>query len=841
MASFLHDLRLAARTLLRAPGFAVIVVLTLGLGIGANAAIFSLTDQVLLRLLPVRNPSELVQLDGPGTFSGRTMNDRTFSYPTYVDLRDRNQVFAGLVARVPTPATFSLRGQAERIDAEIVSGNTFAVLGVSPVLGRPLTPEDDRVPGGHPVVVLGYGFWQRRFAGDPSVLNQVVTINETPMTVVGVAPAGFSGVVATAAPDVFVPMMMKAALTPTWDDLDNRRSRWVNIVGRLKPGLTAEQAKASLDVTYQQILAEELESVPAFAQASDTFHERYRAKTLVLLPAGRGLSTLREGVTTPLFVLMGMVGLVLLIACANVANLLLTRATARQREMAVRLALGASRRRLVGQMLAESLILAAGGGLAGLVFSIWLGDLLVGVLPFDGAIEAISTAPDLRVGLYTAGLSLVTALAFGLVPALQGSRLELNRTMRAEAGSVAAGGAPARFRKGLVIAQVALSMLLVAGAGLFAQSLYNLRHLDTGFDTAGLVSFSLDPSLNGYDQDGIRRFYDRLLTDIRALPGVQSASLGAIPLLTGNAASRTVDVQGYERKPDEDMNPWVNEVAPDYFRTMRTALVAGREFTETDIEGGRPVAIVNETFAHYFFGDESAIGRRFGWRGGADPGAIEIVGVVQDTFYAEMRQGSGGDHNDTPRMAFTPYRQGEELGEMTMYVRGAAGALGTLPNQLRETVRRADATIPVFDLQTVTDTMDRSLFTERILALLSAAFGLLATLLAAVGLYGVMAYTVSRRTREIGIRMALGAEHGRVLWLVLREVALLTGIGIVLGIPGALGLSRLVESQLFGVGAADPVTLAAAAATLAAVGLLAGYLPARRAARVEPLLALRYE
>ncbi|MGE0040996.1 MAG: ABC transporter permease [Vicinamibacterales bacterium] len=840
MSSFAHDLRHAFRTLSRAPGFALVVVLTLGLGIGANAAIFSLTDQVLLRLLPVRDPGSLVQLDGPGAFRGRTMNDRTFSYPTYVDLRDANEVFSGLVARAAAPATFALRGQAERVDAELVSGNTFEVLGVSPILGRALTPDDDRTPGAHPVVVLGYGFWQRRFAGDPGVLNQVVTINRTPMTVVGVAPRGFAGVLGTATPDLFVPIMMKAQLTPTWDDLDNRTSRWVSVVGRLKPGLTAAQAKASLDVTYQRILANELETVPGFAQASETFRSRYAAKTLVLHEAGRGLSDLRDGVATPLFVLMGMVGLVLLIACANVANLLLTRATARQREMAVRLALGASRARLVRQALAESLVLAAGGGIAGIVVSTWLGDLLVGVLPFEDAVEAISTAPDVRVALFTAGLSVLTALAFGIIPALQGSRLELNRTMREEGGSVSGGGTPARFRKGLVVAQVALSMLLVAGAGLFARSLHNLRGLDTGFETAGLVTFSVDPSLNGYDQDRLRQFYDRLLGDLRALPGVASASAAAVPILTGVAAARTVHVAGYDRKPDEDMNPWINDVGPDYFRTLGTALVAGREFTETDQAGGPPVAIVNDTFARYFFGDESPVGRRFGW-GPEGDATVEIVGLVRDSLYAEMRQGSGGEDNQTPRFIYTPFSQGEELGEMTVYVRAQPGALAALPARLRQTVRRADPSLPVVGMQTFEETIDRALFTERILALLSAAFGLLATLLAAVGLYGVMTYTVSRRTREIGIRIALGAEQHRVLWLVLREVALLTATGIVIGIPAALGLSRLVSSQFFGVSAGDPATLAGAAAVLATVGLVAGYIPARRAARVEPVLALRYE
>ena len=834
------DLRHALRTLGHAPAFTLVVILTLGLGIGPNTAIFSLIDQLLLRLLPVSNPEELVQLDGPGPFNGRTMNDQTFSHPMYQDFRDRNDVLSGTIARAGFDATLVEQGQAERVNVELVSGNFFEVLGVRPVLGRAIAPDDDRVRAGHPVVVLSHRYWMRRFAGNPQVLNSSLTINTTQMTVIGVAPPTFSGVLAVNAPDLFVPLMMKAQITPTWDDLDNRRSRWVTVIGRLKPGVSIETARAQLDVTYKQINAEELESVPAFVAASQTFKDRFRAKALAVEAAGKGLSGLRRGFSTPIAVLMGMVGLVLLIACANVASLLVARAAARQKEIGLRLALGASRARIVRQTLFESTLLSLAGGLVGLVLSVWVSELLIGLLPADASGTTLSATPDLRVGLFTLGVSLVTAVVFGLAPALQTSKPDMNRTLREQAGSVSSGASHARLRKGLVVVQVALSMLLVAGAGLFARSLFNLKHLSPGFDTGALVSFAISPELNGYDQPRLKQLYQSLQEDLGQVTGARGASMAAEPVLSDSVSSRTVQVQGYQTKPDENMNPWTNDVAPDYFRTMGIPLVLGREFTDRDGADAPLVGIVNETFAKYYFGSENPIGRRFGWRVLNDAGAIEIVGVVKDSLHGTMREGSSKD-NEVRRFVYTPLQQSTELTGMTMYVRAEPGREPDLIQRVRDAVRKRDAGLPIYNVTTMDRTIDEAVFTERMLAVLSAAFGLLATLLAAVGLYGLMSYTVARRTREIGIRIALGAERRTVVWLVLREVVVLVAIGLAIGVPAALGLSRLVSSQLFGLSARDPLTLMLAVAVLAIVGAAAGYLPARRAASVEPVRALRYE
>jgi predicted permease len=824
-----RDLKHAFRVLRKNPGFTCVVVLTLGLGIGANTAIFSLMDQVLLRALPVREPGELVLLDGPGAFRGKTFNDQTFSYPMYKDFRDRTEVFSGVLARFPMAVTVVWNGESERVSGDLVSGNYFEVLGVRPAVGRLFNAADDRTPGAHPVAVLSHGFWTRRFGSNPAVLNQTLTVNGHPLTIVGVAAQGFNGLQVGGNADVIVPVMMKAQMTPTWNDLDDRRSRWVNVVARLKPGITAEQAEVQMNVVYDQIKQQE---IAAYANVSENFKQRFLQKHLEVLPGGRGLSDLRSQFSSALVVLMWMVGVVLLIACANVANLLLARTTSRQKEIAVRLALGASRATIVRQQLVESAVLAAAGAVVGVGFAMWSGSVLLAALPGSESARSLSSTPDLRVLLFAFVLAAATALVFGIAPAIQATRHAAASALKDEAGSVVGGGRQARVRRVLVVAQVAMSMLLLVGAGLFARSLYNLRSVDPGFQVDRLIAFSIDPSLSGYSQDRTRQFFETLQRELSNVPGVRNVSMSEIGALSGNNWRTTVRVDGYQPKEGEDMNPSFDGVGPQYFSTMGIPLVAGREFKDSDAAGAPKVAVINEAMARYFFGDSNPIGRRFG-QGGGNPTDIEIIGVARDSRSDTIREKSG-------RYVYIPYRQDEGVTSLTFYVR-AAGDPAAVTAAVRQTVQRLDANLPIYGMRTMEAQVAESLFVERMVASLSVAFGILATLLAALGLYGVMSYAVTRRTREIGIRMALGAERARVLWLVLREVAALSTVGVVIGFTGALFATRRIEAQLFGITRNDPLTVAAAIVLLLLVALAAGWFPARRATNIDPMLALRSE
>jgi predicted permease len=839
---FINDIRYALRGFRSAPMFAFVAILSLAFGIGANTAIFSLLDQILLRLLPVKDPQQLVLLTFRGSHYGSNTGGNALSYPMYADFRDHNEVFSGMFCRFPTYASLGYGSQTERVDAELVSGNYFPVLGVGAAIGRTITPEDDKVPGGHPLAMLSYDYWQRRFARDPSILGKTLVINGHNMTLIGVAQPGFEGIELGRRADVFVPVMMKAQMTPGWDAIKDRRWRWVNSFGRLKPGVTRQQAKAALQPFFHDMLAMEVKEA-AFAHAAPETKQAFLRSWIDVLPGSQGRSYFRDALTTPLWLLLAVTGTVLLLACANLANLLLARAAARQREFAIRIAIGAGAARIVRQLLIESFVLAACGASAGLVLATWADALLLKVVVADSSELAVSTTPDFRILAFTFGVTLLTTILFGLIPALQASRADVAPTLKEQAGAVVGGG-HVLLRKCLVTAQVTLSVLLLIGAGLFIRTLSNLRGLGPGFGTEHLIGFEVDPSLSGYKGERSKLFYAQLTDRLAALPGVKNVGLASVRILEDDEWDSSMTVEGYSFKPGESPEPYMNEISPNYFAVMGVPIVAGRDFTVkdnvriprgTDPNDTTPTtAMINEKFARKYFGSISPIGRHIGF--GSDPGTktdMEVIGVVKDIKYTNLR-------DEIPPQAFIPYLASKEPGGMTVYVRTTRDP-SQIMTAIRGEVRGLDSNVPIYSLRTTDEQIDNSLRVERLIASLSSVFGLLATLLAVIGLYGVMAYAVSRRTREIGIRMALGAIGGDVIWMVMREVLLLVAIGVAVGVPAAVLLSQFVKSQLFGLEPHDPATILASTVLLALVAGLAGFVPALRASRIDPMRALHYE
>jgi putative ABC transport system permease protein len=831
-----NDIRFGLRTLRRSPIFTAVAVLSLALGIGANTSIFSLLSQVMFRLLPVAEPERLVVFHTEGQREGTSSSDNheaVFSYPMYRDMRDRSQVLEGVIARSSTAVSLSSSGQTERARAELVSGNFFEVLGVRAALGRVFTPDDDRVPGGHPVIVLGYGYWKRRFGGDPALLNQKVNINGHPMVVIGIAPLGFHGVLGGDTPDLLVPIMMKRETTPGWDGFDDRQYRWLSIFARLKRGVSMRQAQAGMQELYRAASEEDIAHMK-HNRLNERERERFLSQRLELRPAAQGINPLRDDWETPLLALMAMVGLVLLIACSNVANLMLARATGRQKEIAIRLAIGAGRKDIVRQLVVESFIIAVAGGVLGLIVTNWTTAGLLRFLPDDATGGWLSASLDWRTLAFIAALAIGTGLLFGLAPAIGSTRLDLAPALKEQSGNAAAGGAQAWFRKVFIVAQVALSLVLLVGAGLFGRSLVNLMTEDPGFRTEKLLRFSVDPSLNGYDMARGLAFYRELQQRLAALPGVRSVGGAFLGPFGQGRRGGNITLEGYRAKEDEYVGASEDALTPDYFRTMGTPLIAGREFTERDGAGGPKVAVVNQAFAKQYAKAGSLLGKHLAF-GGGDRIQLdwEIVGIVRDSKYGSLRE-------QADPFIYVPNTQQETLERMTFFVR-ATSDQSNLGTEIRTLVRNMDANLPVFRMSLMDVQIADSIYRDRLIAILASAFGVLATLLAAIGLYGVVAFNVARRTAEMGLRMALGALPANVVALVMREVGLLVGAGALVGLAAAASLSRLVESQLFGLKANDPVVFSVAIVVLALAAGLAGYIPARRASRIDPIKALRYE
>lgn len=832
MQTLLQEIRYGARMLLKSPGFTLIAVFTLALGIGANTAIFSLIDQVMLRRLPVERPEELVVLRSPGPMRGSVSSDgdmaASFSYPMYKNLREKNEVFSGLLARFAIPLSVSAQGQtAERASGELVSGNYFEVLGVRPALGRVFSLGDDQQLGAHPVAVLSHAYWVKRFGQNSSILNQQILVNGHSLTVVGVARPGFTGVQVGQAPEVFIPMAMKAQMTPNSDGMQDWNNYWLAVMGRLKPGMSREQAEVAIQPTWSALLQEQLALI---RDADQAWRGRFGAKRLELKPGAQGRPILQNDAGTPMLVLLGMVFLVLLIACTNVANLLFVRGLGRQREMAIRLALGASRWQLIRQLLVESMLLSILGGGVGMLLAWWVSESLFSAIDDGGLARGLKAGLDGRILFFTAALSLTTGLIFGLIPAWRVTRGDMTPALKDQSAASSAGQAQTRLRKSFVAAQVALTMLLLVGSGLLVRTLWNLRNVDLGLKPEQMITFSVAPELSGYTPARNAAFCEQLIDALAATPGIDGVGVAEIAVLTDNSSSSNITAEG---KPD-DVNVNKNWVGPGTFAAMGTPLLSGREFTRADTAKSPKVAIINQAAAKLLFPNRQPLGSRFAFGAGDNirPN-IEVVGVVTDNKHINVR-------DEVRPFVYLPYTQHEDLGSLTFYVRTRADSAPTI-SAIRREVQRLDANLPIYELKMVERVIAENLFGERIVAFLSICFGALAALLAGLGLYGVLAYWVVQRTHEIGIRVALGAAPRNIRWLVLGQGLKLTLLGIGIGLCGGFALARLLRSLLFGVGVADPITFSLAALSLLAVALLACWLPARRATRVDPMIALRYE
>ncbi len=827
-----QDIRFGLRILSKTRGSTAVAVLTLALGIGANTAIFSLLNAVLLRGLPVRQPQELV-LFGKGQWVGSqdALPDRSwqlFSYPFYREFRQKNQVFADVAAI--DSILFGAHGRVasgadmEKINVELVSGTYFNTLGVNPILGRILTEADDRTPGAHPVAVASYSWWQRRFTKNPIVLGAKVTIGPTVYSIIGVAPPAFFGVTVGQSPDLWIPLAMEKEISPGWNGLDKNLFQSLYIVARLKPGVSVEQASANTNLLFKQILHEYAGPKASRKQLDDIRRARIEAT-----PAARGLSQLRFEFSSPLKILMAVVALLLLIACANVANLLLARAKARQREIAVRMSMGAERSRLIRQLLVESGLLGLMGAAMGVFFA-WCASYLLVAMVFPELHPApIRVTPDTQVLCFTLGVTMLTVFLFGTAPAFYATRLELAPSLKEGRGAIVAHTRN-RLARGLVMGQVALSLMLLVGAGLFLRTLINLTNVDTGFDKQNVLVMGVDPGAAGYQVDArLENMMKNVEERVGSLPGVHGASFAFE--IFGGGWTDPVSVPG-RPKSDNDPEAYHNIVGPQYLDVMKMPIVLGRTLSARDNAASQKVAVIDETMARTYFPGGSPIGRNFSIGDSPEWQNIEVVGVAKDAKYMSLKE--------RPRpAAFYPRSQHGMF--LYNFVARYTGNTKSLVPEIRGAVRAVDPNLPVDDVMTLAQLVDDSVLNQRLVAQLCTFFGILAAFLACIGIYGIVSYGIARRTNEFGIRMALGAERRDVLWMVLRETMRLVLIGVALGLALALGSSRLVESQLFGLKSYDPLAIFLALTAMIAMALFAGYVPARRATRIDPMVALRYE
>jgi putative ABC transport system permease protein len=840
MSSATNDLRYAARQLRKSPGFTLTVVITLALGIGANAAVFTLFDQVLLRMLPVRQPKELVRFEWKGSFSGSMSSFggdpyNYFSYPMYKDLRDRNQVFQGILAADKASVAVSWHNQADDEDAEIVSGNYFDLLGLKPALGRLFTRQDDTAKNANPVAVLSYNYWRTRFGASRDVVGQTALINGHPFTILGVAPQNFDSAIGGYRPGVFLPVSMEAIAIP-WrapiEDLTNHQSVWLTLVARLKPGFSIQQAQASLAPLWHSLRAAEL---TLYKSPTQHFAKRYVDESnLKVLDDSKGFAPNRSDLQKPLVILMSMAGLLVVLCAINVATLLLLRAAARVREMSMRYALGARRSRIVAQLLVEGGVLGLAGAAAGLALAPLVATTLVRIMTSsDPGAEPYSASVDTRVLLFTLAVSFAATLVFSVAPVFNFLRPDLANSLRQNSGT--ASKSSQRFRKIAVGVQVGLSVLLLGGAGLFVRTLDNLRRQQVGFQTTHLDVFSLDPSSSGYGEDRTPRIVQDSLDALRRIPGVVSVAATTDPELSGDTNTSNVSVQGYKPAEDEDLNFEAPNITPGYFATLLQPVLAGREFTAADAQGQPKTVVVNLAFAKRFFGSpQNAIGRQISDGGDKDVKYdLTIVGVVGNINHTDMRTQLGP-------AVYHPYLRMKHPTGVTVYIE-TAQAPETLAPAIRLTIHQLDPTLVVSGLRTMDEQIDRVVADERALAFLAVGFSALAAILAAVGLYGVLAYSTEQRTREIGVRLALGSPRSQVVLLISREMLIIASIATLVALPSTVALARLFSSQLYGVAAFDPITLGGAVFLTAFMVVLAAALPAQRAAAVEPMQALRTE